>query len=224
MSSSRFSSAFKSRVPLLSPPERACAPDFPSILRPGAPYTAREVPAPPFAAACRAGGGALPPSCNLPPRTPGARRARGRFPCRAAPPAPGPCRRQKRGRGPSPFPERPGDAGSLPKSAKRRRFSRRARPRKKRIAPGSLPQAKKGKGTQPFPERPGDTGSLPKTQALFPGRVSPKRADRARFPLAAAADFEVGAQPAASSRRAPQRPSCGRTPASAASSATCQRK
>ena len=112
----------------------------------------------------------------------------GTLPLPAAPPAPGPCRRRKKRKGAQPLPRAPRRHRLA--SKKRKRLSRRARPRKERIAPGSLPQAKKEEGgPAPSPSAPAMPARFQKTQALFPGRVSPKRADCARFPLAAAADF-----------------------------------
>ena len=148
----------------------------------------------------------------------------GTLPLPAAPPAPVPCRRQKRGRGPAPSPSAPATPARFQKT--QALFPGRVSPKKADRA--RFPAAgKKGEGAQPLPRAPRRhrlASKKRKAQALFPTRASPKKADRARFPPHRRGFPRVGAQPAASSRRAPQRPSCGRTPASAASSATCQRK
>ena len=67
-------------------------------------------------------------------------------------------------------------------------------------APSPCRRQKRGRGPAPSPSAPAMPARFQKTQALFPGRVSPKRADRARFP--AAGKKGEGAQPLP---RAPRR-------------------
>lgn len=147
----------------------------------------------------------------------------GTLPLPAAPPAPGPCRRQKRGRGPAPSPSAPATPVRFQKT--QALFPGRVSPKRADRARFPAAGKKRGRGPSPFPERPGDAGSLPKNVGAFPDARVPEKSGLRPVPPRRRCGFpRVGAQPAASSRRAPQRPSGGRTPASAASSATCQRK
>ena len=116
----------------------------------------------------------------------------GTLPLPAAPPAPGPCRRQKRGRGPAPSPSAPAMPARFQKAQSAGAFPDARVPEKSGSRPVPCRRRKKRKGAQPLPRAPRRcrlASKKRKAQALFPTRASPKRADRARSPLAAAADF-----------------------------------
>ena len=151
----------------------------------------------------------------------------GTLPLPAAPPAPGPCRRQKRGRGPAPSPSAPAMPARFQKAQSAGAFPGARVPKKSGSRPVPCRRQKRGRGPAPSPSAPAMPARFQKAQSAgaFPDARVPEKSGLRPVPPRLCCGFpRVGAQPAASSRRAPQRPSGGRTPASAASSATCQRK